>query len=174
MYLRLVLACLSVAALSGSFGCESGSTTTIVAVPDASTDTPSEPGPTDASVSSIPDADTADSGGSGGSGGSDAASDCEVKEHAFTELVAAHSGCSVDADCRPMNCGAHGDAYAIRLDTLDPTLDALDDAYTARCGVLTSSNNDPLYLARCRNQRCVLGEVVSCCGCPLDAGPDAN
>jgi len=175
MYLRRVLAWLAVAAASGAFGCESGNITRISVPPDAAVDLPHEPALTDASVSSTPEAGTAGSGGMGGTGGADAASDCQAKEQAFTALVAAHSDCSVDADCRVINCGDLADAYAIRLDTPGATVDAIDDAYFARCGQREPSNNNPLYRARCRDQRCVLGEQVSCCGCPPDdAGPDAN
>lgn len=166
-----------------TLGCDSGNITRISVPADAASGSPEPPPLTDAAVAPEGGASGSggapDSGGTGGSdpggaGGSGGAASCEQKAQAFADLVAAHSACSVDVDCAVANCGPHGDAYALQRFLPDAIRDAVDDAYLARCGELVTGDRDPLYAARCQDQQCVIGEVIGCCGCPLDAGPDAH
>jgi hypothetical protein len=160
--------------VAAAFGCDSGTLTTVLPPWDAAV---APPGPqdsgTDAAVPTPPpvEGDAGDAGDAGNADTDSGPSACQRTEQEFTAWVASHLSCSVDTDCRVIyDCGPHGDSFPVNSSGWDEAA----DLYENRCGGWGWDGFER-YAPRCREQRCVLGEQLQCCGCgPFDAGVDAN
>jgi hypothetical protein len=168
MYLRLTFFGLSLVALCGAASCEDNDRTTVDPGPQPP---PAQMPNGDASVE--PPTVDAGRGDAGDGDAGDAGPSCAQRAQRLTDWTDAHLACNADADCRIVaDCGPFGDAFPVNAAGLEQA----EWLFVRRCspGLF---DNMPIYAPRCREQQCVLGEELTCCGCPppeSDAGGDAG
>lgn len=98
----------------------------------------------------------------------DGPSVCEQADQTFRDFVAVNRTCNVSADCAVIgDCGPNADFEAI-------------NAAAAAMGYALMGQRCPAafdgftFAALCQDGQCVLGPENGCCGCPSDAGVNAD